>query len=78
MLRKIDARPLLPEKKQALREATLDLLDDPLVRGLAIYGSASRGEPNPRDLDLIVLVPGRETWTRRRGAGAAGGTGGGV
>ncbi len=58
--------PLLPEKKRALREAALDLLQDPLVRGVAVYGSASRGQPSPRDFDLIVLVPGKETWTRRR------------
>lgn len=66
ILRKIHAMPLLPEQKQALREAALDLLLDARVRGAAIFGSASRGEPAPRDLDLIVLVPGGETWTRRR------------
>lgn len=26
------------------------------VRGLTVFGSAARGEPNPRDLDLGVLV----------------------
>jgi len=66
VLRKVDAMPLLPEAKQALRESALDLLQDPLVRGVAIWGSAGRGEPNPRDLDLVVLVPGKEAWTRRR------------
>jgi hypothetical protein len=66
VLRKIDALPLLPQKKQALREAALDLLRDRAVRGVALYGSASRGEPDPGDFDLVVLVSGDRTWTRRR------------
>jgi len=66
VLRKIDAMPLVDDKKRALRDAAIDLLEESRVRGVAIYGSASHGKPAPRDLDLIVLVPGNKTWTRRR------------
>lgn len=62
----VDSLPLLPGKREALRAAALDLLADGTVRGVAIWGSTSCGEPNPRDFDLIVLVTGRRTWTRRR------------
>jgi len=64
--RRIEALPLFAGKKQALRKAVAELRQEPSVLGAALWGSAGRGEPNPRDLDLVVLVPGSDTWTRRR------------
>ena len=64
--RKIDTLLLLPKKKRALHAAVQELLQNSKVQGVGVYGSTTRGVSDPRDIDLIVLVPGNENWTRRR------------
>jgi predicted nucleotidyltransferase len=53
-------------KKDALLSAAEHLLADRKVLGVAIIGSISRGETNPNDIDLVVLVRGSRYATRRR------------
>jgi predicted nucleotidyltransferase len=57
----------IPEtKRRALLAAVEDLRADPKVVAAAVIGSISRGDTNPNDIDLLVVVRGETCKTERR------------
>jgi len=62
----IAALPVNARFRSALLAAVRDLASDRQVLAAAITGSISRGCPDPKDIDLIVLTRGSRYGTRRR------------
>ena len=62
----IAALPLKARFRNALLAAARDLASDRQVLAAAITGSISRGSPDPKDIDLVVLTRGSRYGTKRR------------
>jgi len=58
--------PVGANHKKALLAVARDLARDRHVLAVAITGSISRGCPDPKDIDLVVLTRGSRYGTRRR------------